>query len=98
MGKAQAAAETSSDKEPVELTFWQSSRNQDDWALSMEEQFLAEHPWITLNKVVKKGDPGNEFYQGVASGTAPDLVRCSFTMMDSYICFRHFRAVKHLYG
>ena len=25
------------------------------------------------------------FYQGVASGTAPDLVKCSFTMMDSYI-------------
>ena len=51
----------------------------------MEEQFLEEHPWITLNKVVKEGDPGNEFYQGVASGTAPDLVNCSFTMMDSYI-------------
>ena len=71
--------------EPVELTIWVTSRNQDDWYLSMEEQFLEEHPWITLNKVVKEGDPGNEFYQGVASGTAPDLVNCSFTMMDSYI-------------
>ena len=71
--------------EPVELTIWVTSRNQDDWYLSMEEKFLEEHPWITLNKVVKEGDPGNEFYQGVASGTAPDLVNCSFTMMDSYI-------------
>ena len=71
--------------EPVELTIWVTSRTQDDWSLSMEEQFLEEHPWITLNKVVKEGDPGNEFYQGVASGTAPDLVNCSFTMMDSYI-------------
>ena len=35
--------------------------------------------------MVKEGDPGNEFYQAVASGTAPDLVNCSFTMMDSYI-------------
>ena len=38
-----------------------------------------------MNKVVKEGDPGNEFYQAVASGTAPDLVNCSFTMMDSYM-------------
>ena len=81
----EATSQTATDKEPVELTIWTSSRNQDDWAVAMEEQFLTEHPWITLNKVVKEGDPGNEFYQGVASGTAPDLVRCSFTMMDSYI-------------
>ena len=73
------------EKEPVELTLWVTSRQEDDWRLSYEEQFLAEHPWITLNKVVKEGDPGNEFYQGVASGTAPDLVNCSFTMMDSYM-------------
>lgn len=39
--------------EPVELTIWVTSRNQDDWYLSMEEKFLEEHPWITLNKVVK---------------------------------------------
>ena len=76
---------TETEKEPVELTIWLSSRNQDDWAASMEEKFLAEHPWITLNKVVKEGDPGNEFYQAVASGTAPDLVNCSFTMMNSYM-------------
>lgn len=71
--------------EPVELTLWVTSRNSDDWSDSMEQKFLEENPWITLNKVVKEGDPGNEFYQGVASGTAPDLVKCSFTMMDSYI-------------
>ena len=40
--------------EPVELTIWVTSRTQDDWSLSMEEQFLEEHPWITLNKVVKE--------------------------------------------
>lgn len=84
-GESSGSTETSSDKEPVELTLWMTSRNEDDWSLSMEEKFLEEHPWIKINKVVKEGDPGNEFYQGVASGTAPDLVKCSFTMMDSYI-------------
>lgn len=77
--------DTDTDKKPVELTIWVTSRNSDDWSNSMEKQFLDEHPWITLNKVVKEGDPGNEFYQAVAAGTAPDLVKCSFTMMNSFM-------------
>ena len=80
-----AGEEKEAEKEPVELTIWVTSRNADDWYDSMEQKFLDEHPWITLNKVVKEGDPGNEFYQAVASGTAPDLVNCSFTMMNAYI-------------
>lgn len=80
-----AAGTDGTDKTPVELTIWVTSRKSDDWSASMETQFLEEHPWITLNKVVKEGDPGNEFYQAVASGTAPDLVNCSFTMMNSYM-------------
>lgn len=79
------SSEKGSDEEKVELTIWETSRNKDDWYTSMEKKFLEEHPNITLNKVVKEGDPGNEFYQAVASGTAPALVNCSFTMMDSYI-------------
>lgn len=79
------SSEKGSDEEKVELTIWETSRNKDDWYTSMEKKFLEEHPNITLNKVVKEGDPGNEFYQAVASRTAPDLVNCSFTMMDSYI-------------
>lgn len=79
------SSEKGSDEEKVELTIWETSRNKDDWYTSMEKKFLEEHPNITLNKVVKEGDPGNEFYQAVAYGTAPDLVNCSFTMMDSYI-------------
>lgn len=79
------SSEKGSDEEKVELTIWETSRNKDDWYTSMEKKFLEEHPNITLNKVVKEGDPGNEFYQAVASGTAPNLVNCSFTMMDSYI-------------
>lgn len=79
------SSEKGSDEEKVELTIWETSRNKDDWYTSMEKKFLEEHPNITLNKVVKEGDPGNEFYQAVASGTTPDLVNCSFTMMDSYI-------------
>ncbi len=79
------SSEKSSDEKKVELTIWETSRNKDDWYTSMEKKFLEEHPNITLNKVVKEGDPGNEFYQAVASGTAPDLINCSFTMMNSYI-------------
>lgn len=84
---AETAAEVADDteKEPVELTLWVTSRNQDDWYVEMENKFLEEHPWITLNKVVKEGDPGNEFYQGVAAGTAPDLINCSFTVMNNYM-------------
>ena len=53
------AKETASEeKEPVELTLWVTSRNSDDWSTEMENKFLEEHPWITLNKVVKEGDPG----------------------------------------
>ena len=83
--KAEQSSSSATGGEASELTLWVTSRNTDDWSDSMEQKFLDEHPWITLKKVVKEGDPGNEFYQGVASGTAPDLVRCSFTMMDSYI-------------
>ncbi|WP_300383929.1 extracellular solute-binding protein [Clostridium sp.] len=75
---------TSSDKE-VELTLWVTSREQDDFTASVENEFLKKYPNIKLNKVVKEGDPGNEFYQGVAAGNAPDLIEVSFTMMDKYM-------------
>ena len=74
----------SSDKE-VELTLWVTSREQDDFTASVEKEFLEKYPNIKLNKVVKEGDPGNEFYQGVAAGNAPDLMDVSFTMMDKYM-------------
>lgn len=73
-----------SDKE-VELTLWVTSREQDDFTASVEKEFLEKYPNIKLNKVVKEGDPGNEFYQGVAAGNAPDLIDVSFTMMDKYM-------------
>ncbi|MDQ6422985.1 extracellular solute-binding protein [Paenibacillus sp. LHD-117] len=71
--------------EPVTLTIWVTSREQDDFGAQMEKEFLDSHPHITLNKVVKEGDPGNEFYQAVAAGNAPDFVSVSFTMMDKYM-------------
>lgn len=77
--------ESDTQPEPVELTLWVTSRHADDWSMAMEQKFLDEHPWISLNKVVKEGDPGNEFYQAVASGIAPDLINCSFTMMNTFI-------------
>lgn len=79
------AEEKAEEKEPVELTLWVTSRDEDDFEAEMDAKFQEEHPWITLNKIVKEGDPGNEFYQAVAAGNAPDLVNCSFTMMDTYM-------------
>lgn len=72
-------------QEPVELTMWVTSRNSDEAEDERKAAFLEAHPWITFNEVVKEGDPGNEFYQAVAAGTAPDLIEGSFTMMDKYI-------------
>ncbi|MGL4737061.1 MAG: extracellular solute-binding protein [Cellulosilyticaceae bacterium] len=71
--------------QPVTLTLWVTTREQDDVSESIEEEFLSQYPHITLNKVIKEGDPGNEFYQAVAAGNAPDVVSTSFTMMDKYI-------------
>ncbi|MEG2672365.1 MAG: extracellular solute-binding protein [Ruthenibacterium sp.] len=71
--------------EAVELTLWVTSRNADEFSESQKAAFLKSHPWITLNEVVKEGDPGNEFYQAVAAGTAPDCILGSFTMMNKYI-------------
>ena len=79
------AEEKAEEKEPVELTLWVTSRDEDDFEAEMDAKFEEEHPWITLNKIVKEGDPGNEFYQAVAAGNAPDHVNCSFTMMDTYM-------------
>ncbi len=81
----EAPAETEAAKEPVELTLWVTSRNADEFTAEREAAFEAEHPWIKLNPIVKEGDPGNEFYQAVAAGTAPDCILGSFTMMDKYI-------------
>lgn len=72
-------------EEPVELTLWVATETSDEWSEAWEQQFLDEHPWIKLNKVIHEGDAGNEFYQAVASGTAPDLVSCSFTSMNAYM-------------
>lgn len=77
--------DSTSQDDPVTLTLWLTSREQDDVEESIEEEFLKRNPNIKLNKVIKEGDPGNEFYQAVAAGNAPDLVSTSFTMMDKYI-------------
>lgn len=74
--------ESIENKKTVELTVWENSRSKDDFDEQQEAQFLKEHPWIKLKKVVKEGDPGNEFYQSVAAGTAPDFVEASFTVTN----------------
>jgi len=78
-------ASESPQKDPVTLTLWVTSREQDDFEAQLEQEFLDGHPYITLNKVIKEGDPGNEFYQAVAVGNAPDFVIPSWAMMDKYM-------------
>ncbi|MGM0209215.1 multiple sugar transport system substrate-binding protein [Enterococcus sp. DIV0421] len=72
----------STEEKTVELTVWETSRRKDDYDTQLEEKFLKKYPWIKLKKVVKEGDPGNEFYQAVASGTAPDFVEASFSVAN----------------
>lgn len=73
------------DKKSVELTLWVTSRKQDDFSNQIEAEFLEKNPHITLNKIVKEGDPGNLFYQAVAAGNAPDFIDASFTVTDQYM-------------
>ena len=78
------AAEDKGNGEAVTLTMWVESKNETDIKQELDEEFMEENPDIILNKVMKEGDPGNDFYQGVAAGNAPDCVTVSFTLMDKY--------------
>lgn len=70
---------------PVELTLWYTSTQLSELELELQEEFKVEHPHITINNVIREGDPGNDFYTAVATGNAPDLVTTSFTVMDQYM-------------
>ncbi|MBP1994424.1 extracellular solute-binding protein [Paenibacillus eucommiae] len=84
-GETPAGTEQVKAKEPAELTLWVASREQDDFTAEMEAKFLEANPHITLNKVVHEGDVGNDYFQGVAAGNAPDLVSASYAVLPKYI-------------
>lgn len=69
----------------VVLTLWYTSSYLSDLELSLQDAFMEANPDIKINNVIKEGDPGNDFYTAVATGNAPDLVTCSFTVMDNYM-------------
>ncbi len=69
----------------VELTLWYTSSYLTDLELSLQDEFMEANPHISINNVIKEGDPGNDFYTAVAAGNAPDLVTCSFTVMENYM-------------
>ena len=71
--------------EQVELTLWYPSTALTDLEISLQEEFMKQHPNITINNVIREGDPGNDFYTAVAAGNAPDMVPASFTVMDKYM-------------
>lgn len=82
---ASGPASAPSGSEKVELTYWTTSTRLTDFELSLQEEFMKQHPNIVINNVIKEGDPGNDFYTAVAAGNAPDVVEVSFTMMDKYM-------------
>jgi ABC-type glycerol-3-phosphate transport system substrate-binding protein len=79
----QEAAEPE-EKEPVELTLWNTSRTS-DFENMMNDEFMKANPHIKLNIVVHEGDPGNDYFTAVAAGNAPDVVKVSLPLMDKYI-------------
>ncbi len=78
------AQETDSD-EPVELTLWYTSTALSDLEVALQDDFMEKHPNITINNVIREGDPGNDMYTAVAAGNAPDMVPASFTVMQKYM-------------
>lgn len=73
------------EKAPVELTLWVASRERGDFEAKILEGFRTQYPYITVNEVVHEGDPGNDYFQGIAAGNAPDCVYVSYAMLPKYI-------------
>lgn len=82
---SESTAKPSTNSEQVELTLWYTSTALSDLELSLQEGFMKLHPNITINNVIREGDPGNDLYTAVAAGNAPDMVSASFTVMDKYM-------------
>ena len=76
---------SSGDKDlPVELSIWQPSRT-NSYLTKKNEEFMEKYPGIRLNVITHEGDPGNDYFQAIASGTAPDTVLVSRAMLPRYI-------------
>jgi len=84
-GQTSTGTEQAGVKEPAELTIWVASRERDEFTEQMEAKFLEANKHIKLNKVVHEGDVGNDFFQGVAAGNAPDVVSASYAVLPKYI-------------
>jgi len=81
---APATADSAADKAPVTLNVWVLS-NRDPVDVQTENDFLAANPNITLNRIVND-DPGNNYFQAVAAGNAPDVLNGpSLAQMPRYI-------------
>ena len=83
-GTPEASASEPEASKTVELTVWIESKKDTDLYKKMEQKFMEANPNIKINKIVHEGDPGNDFYQGVAAGNAPDYIECSRAKMESY--------------
>lgn len=71
-------------EDTVELVLW-TANDGSEFDAFWGDQFEEEHPHIEVTTVVMGGDPGNEYFAGVARGDAPDLVGVSLAKFDSYV-------------
>jgi multiple sugar transport system substrate-binding protein len=71
-------------QDDVELVLWAANADSefgDFWG----ERFEEENPNIQVTTNIMGGDPGNEYFAGVARGDAPDLVLVSLAKYDTYV-------------
>lgn len=71
-------------EETVELVMW-AANTESEFDSYWGDLFDEQHPHIEVSTVVMGGDPGNEYFAGVARGDAPDLVLVSLAKFDSYV-------------
>lgn len=80
---SQATEAVTEAKTPVELNIWTTS-GETDYEKQQKEEFMKLNPHIKINNIVREGDPGNDFLQGVAAGNAPDLVEASLANINKF--------------
>jgi multiple sugar transport system substrate-binding protein len=71
-------------QEPVELVLW-AAEPANEFGNFWGDKFEEKYPYIKITTNVMGGDPGNEYFAGVARGDAPDLVAVSLAKFDTYV-------------
>ena len=76
--------EATEEPENVELVLW-AAEPANEFGAYWGDLFEEKYPYIQITTNVMGGDPGNEYFAGVARGDAPDLVAVSLAKFDTYV-------------